>query len=93
MPDHILNPGDLALIIGAKGSFELLGQCAQVHDLVTGIGPVAFRGRIYTKTSPGPAAFIELRDGSLWLWSLANLMPLRGDAAERSWRKREVSHG
>lgn len=85
-----LHPGDLALIIGAKGSFDLLGQCAQVHDIICAIGPVAFRGRTFTSCSAEPAAFIELRDGSLWLWSLRYLMPLRGDAAERSWRKREV---
>lgn len=86
-----LKPGDKALIIGAKGSFELVGQCCEVIDLHRGVGPAACRGRVMTCLTAELCAFIELSDGSVWIWSVANLMKLRGALAPV--QKLEVVHG
>lgn len=91
MADNQLHQGDKALIIGAKGSFELVGQCCEVIDLHRGVGLAACRGRVMTCVTHEPCAFIELRDGSVWLWSVANLMKLRGALAPV--QKMEVAHG
>ena len=87
-----LNPGDVALIVGAEGSHHLIGHSCTVLQLHQGMGEVAYRGVVTTCDTAEPCAWIEPRDGQLRLWSLRYLMPLKGDAAERSWRKREVSH-
>lgn len=95
MPDihaflSALRPGDLALITGTDG-VDLLAHTCEVLAFHQGLGPATYCGRTFTSTTIEPQAFI-LCDGYVWLWSLRYLMPLSGEAAELSWRKREVSY-
>lgn len=87
-----IKPGDIALIISAEGSFDLIGQFCEVLALHHGIGEVACRGFVTTCDTTEPCAFIELHDGSIWLWSLSRLMPLRNADVTAKAAMREVSH-